>query len=221
MRLTDAAQAVQTSGTPNAYQQHEAAAKALAAHVLGLPNIDIIGGAGPAAPCGGGEFGPVPVGPGGWVQPVDLKFKAGPPFGQDRGDHKHAGVDIVGGGINGQPIRAAATGTVERVVCNSPIGCDRPGGIGVGGCGWYADIRHPGDVVTRYCHMLQQPFVRVGQTVPAGHVIGLVGSTGNSSGPHLHFEVHVNVPAGPGHLSYDNAVDPEGFMRAQGAPIPR
>jgi murein DD-endopeptidase MepM/ murein hydrolase activator NlpD len=220
MRLTDAAEAVQRSGTPEAYQKHEGAAEALAAHVLGLPNIDVIGGGAPGAVCGPGQFGPVPVGPNGWVQPLDLRFKVGPIFGENRGDHYHAGVDIVGDNIRNEPIRSVADGTVIRVVCNSGSGtCDRDGGIGVGGCGWYADIRHPGNVVTRYCHQVHQPFVHEGEAVTAGQVIGQVGSSGNSSGPHLHFEVHTNVSEGEP-LSFGNAVDPEKFMAAQQAALP-
>jgi murein DD-endopeptidase MepM/ murein hydrolase activator NlpD len=222
MRLTDAAQAVQHSGTPEAYQQHEADAKALAAYVLGLPNIDVIGGGGPNAPCGAGQFGPVPVGPNGWVQPLDKKFVVGPRFGEDRGDHKHAGVDLVGANIRGEPIRAVADATVIRVRCNSPgtgNNCDRDGGIGSGGCGWYVDLRHPGNVVTRYCHQLQRPLVQVGQHVAAGTVIGFVGSSGNSSGPHLHFEVHTNMSEGEEPV-FGNAVDPVPFMAAQQAPLP-
>jgi murein DD-endopeptidase MepM/ murein hydrolase activator NlpD len=220
MRLTDAAQAVQRSGYPEAYQQWEQDAKDLAAHVLGLPNIDLIGGGGPAAPCGASQFGPVPVGPNGWVQPLGKPYSIGSPFGQDRGDHIHAGVDLLADNIRGKPIRAAADGVVERVTCQSGSGtCDRDGGIGVGGCGWYVDIRSAGNVVTRYCHQLQQPFVHEGQTVAAGTVIGIVGSSGNSSGPHLHFEVHLNVPAGAGHAGFSTAVDPVKFMAAQGAPL--
>jgi murein DD-endopeptidase MepM/ murein hydrolase activator NlpD len=220
MRLTDAAQAVQRSGTPEAYQEHEAAAEALAAHVLGLPDIDVIGGGAPSARCGPGQFGPVPVGPNGWVQPLDLKFEVGGVFGENRGDHYHAGVDIVGANIRNEPIRSVADGAVIRVVCDSGSGtCDRDGGSGVGGCGWYADIRHPGNVVTRYCHMVRRPFVQEGQAVTAGQVVGQVGSSGNSSGPHLHFEVHTNVAEGE-RLSFGNAVDPERFMAAQQAPLP-
>lgn len=220
MRLTDAAQAVQRSGYPEAYQQHEADAKTLAAHVLGLPNIDVIGGGGPTAPCGTAAFGPVPVGPNGWIQPLDKRFVVGPPFGEDRGDHKHAGVDIVGANIRGEPIRAAADATVIRVVCNTDSdNCDRDGYPGAGGCGWYADLRHPGNVVTRYCHMVQRPSVQEGQSIPAGTIIGFVGSSGNSSGPHLHFEVHINVADGE-RISFANAVDPVPFMAAQQAPLP-
>jgi len=221
MRLTDAAQAVQHSGTPEAYQDWEASAKALAAHVLGLPNLDAIGGGGPSTPCGPGQFGPVTVGPNGWTQPLDTSFVVVAPYGQDRGDHLHAGVDIGGADVRGQPIRAVADGVVERVKCDSGYGtCDRDGWDGAGGCGWYVDIRHTGDIVTRYCHQLHQPYVIVGQTVTAGQVVGQVGSSGNSSGPHLHFEVHLHVPEGPGHLQFSNSVDPVSWMSVQGAPIP-
>lgn len=71
------------------------------------------------------------------------------------------------------------------------------------------DIAHPGEVVTRYCHMDTVPWVRVGDPVVVGQPIGLVGSTGHSSGPHLHYEVHTaGLP-----------VDPEPWMRDHGAPI--
>jgi murein DD-endopeptidase MepM/ murein hydrolase activator NlpD len=56
--------------------------------------------------------------------------------------------------------------------------------------------------------------VHKGQLVQAGQVIGLVGTTGNSSGPHLHFEVHLN-----GDRSSRAAIDPVPFMRDRGAPL--
>ncbi|WP_455580204.1 M23 family metallopeptidase [Couchioplanes caeruleus] len=218
MRLTDAAQAVQRSGTPEAYQQWEQQAKDLAAHVLALPNIDVIGGGGPAAPCGPGQFGPVPVGPGGWVQPVDKRLVVGSPYGP-RDGRLHAGVDIVGANIRHQPIRAAATGTVITEMCNASTGnCDRDGGLGVIGCGWMIEIRHPGNVATRYCHMAQRPSVRKGQTVTAGTVIGVVGSSGNSSGPHLHYEVHTGIAAGA-FPADPSSIDPVPFMAVQGAAL--
>ena len=217
MRLTDAAQAVQISGYPEAYQQWETAAEQLAAHVLGLPDIEAIGGGDPTAPCGVNDLGPVPVGPGGWVQPVRAGIVS--PYGM-RGGRLHAGVDLGGPDIRGKAIRAAATGVVEQMMCDSSIGtCDRDGSPSVAGCGWYVDLRHADDVVTRYCHMIRKPEVRIGQTVQAGAVIGFVGSSGNSSGPHLHFEVHLNVPPGPYNANGGNAVNPEPFMRAQGAPL--
>lgn len=217
MRLTDAAQAVQRSGYPEAYQQWEDDAEQLAAHVLGLPNIDVIGGGDPYAPCGLDGLGPVPVGPGGWVQPIRAGIVSG--FGQ-RAGRLHAGVDLSKANIRGDAIRAASSGVVERVRCDSSTGtCDRDGSPSVRGCGWYVDIRHPGNVVTRYCHMVQRPSVAVGQAVQAGQVIGFVGSSGHSSGPHLHYEVHLNVPPGQGHASSRNAVDPVPFHRHVGAPL--
>ena len=106
------------------------------------------------------------------------------------------------------------------VVCNAigpddrPWGCDRDGSVSVLGCGWYVEILHAGNVITRYCHQVQRPIVTVGQQVAAGQSIGYSGSSGNSSGPHLHFEVHLN-----GDASYNGAVDPVKFMQDVGAPL--
>jgi murein DD-endopeptidase MepM/ murein hydrolase activator NlpD len=59
--------------------------------------------------------------------------------------------------------------------------------------------------------MLNRPNIRVGQRVQAGQPIGSVGSSGNSSGPHLHFEVHTGAPA-----DNSNAVNPVIFLRKAG-----
>jgi murein DD-endopeptidase MepM/ murein hydrolase activator NlpD len=75
------------------------------------------------------------------------------------------------------------------------------------------DIEHGGGVVTRYCHMLTHPSVHEGQSVVVGQIIGVVGSSGHSSGPHLHFEVHL------GDHSSATATNPEPFMAAHGAPL--
>ncbi|MBX7266811.1 M23 family metallopeptidase [Micromonospora sp. Llam7] len=216
MRLTDAAQAVQRSGYPEAYQKWEDDAEMLAAAVFGVPDIRDIGGGAPVAPCGIDDLGPVPVGPSGWVQP--LHAFVGSPFGPRNG-RLHAGVDMSRTDVRGDPIRAASGGRVEQVMCDWYTTCDRDGHTRARGCGWYVDIRHPGHIVTRYCHLIKRPEVSIGQQIAAGSVIGFVGNSGGSSGPHLHFEVHVNVPPGPYNANSSNAVDPGPFMRARGAPL--
>jgi murein DD-endopeptidase MepM/ murein hydrolase activator NlpD len=92
--------------------------------------------------------------------------------------------------------------------------CDRDGGLSVQGCGWYVELRQGSKVITRYCHMMVRPFVTSGQYVAAGNIIGLSGSSGNSSGPHLHFEIHLNGDSSP-----LGAVDPIPFMNQVGAPL--
>ncbi len=88
----------------------------------------------------------------------------------------HAGEDIPAG--YGAEILAAASGRVVTAGW-------------VSGYGNYTVIDHGGGLMTAYGH--QSSFaVSVGQTVTQGQVIGYVGSTGNSTGPHLHFEVYVN-----------------------------
>jgi murein DD-endopeptidase MepM/ murein hydrolase activator NlpD len=123
----------------------------------------------------------------------------------------HDGVDLAA--ARNTPIKAAAAGTVIRVVCNaSTNNCDVDGSRRISGCGWYAEIQHAGRVVTRYCHMVRRPSVQVGQSVARGQVIGHVGTSGSSSGPHLHFEVHLNAPP----ANHANAVSPISFLRARG-----
>jgi murein DD-endopeptidase MepM/ murein hydrolase activator NlpD len=158
--------------------------------------------AAPAPPSGvtGTWVVPVPGRPGQGFRPASNPF--------------HQGVDILE--PRGTAVRAASAGVVITVVCNtSGTTCDVDGNPGVRGCGWYAEIQHPGGVITRYCHLIHQPAVTVGQVVVTGQVIGNVGTSGNSSAPHLHFEVHLGAaPANP-----LNAVDPVAFMRSVGAPL--
>jgi murein DD-endopeptidase MepM/ murein hydrolase activator NlpD len=111
-----------------------------------------------------------------------------------------------------------ASGTVSVVKCDEDRrgrkSCNVDGYPGKGGCGWMVEILHARNVMTRYCHMVQPPFVTIGQDVTAGEIIGRVGTSGNSSGPHLHFEVHLNNDR-----TSRSAVDPVRYMREQGAPL--
>jgi murein DD-endopeptidase MepM/ murein hydrolase activator NlpD len=94
--------------------------------------------------------------------------------------HFHTGLDL-GVGV-GTPVRAADAGTVVLATTNTG-----PDGKPVG-YGTYVVIYHGGNLFTLYGH-LSQLGVTAGQKVATGQVIGLSGNTGNSSGPHLHFEV--------------------------------
>jgi murein DD-endopeptidase MepM/ murein hydrolase activator NlpD len=201
MALTVAAQAVQHSAYPDAYATWEDEATSLVATLTGM---------GPAL-CS------TEVGPQGWSKPVD-----GPIVSGFRTPQRptHNGVDI--GVARGTVIHAAASGTVIRVRCNAVYadtgadwGCDRDGDpVRTKGCGWYTDVSHPGNVITRYCHMGSEPWVKVGHPVAAGQPLGVVGSTGNSSGPHLHFEVHIN-----GDENASGVIDPVPWMRDHGASL--
>jgi len=199
--LTDAAQAVQVSAYPDAYAKHEPDATLLVDSVAGL--IDASGA--PMVDCAGA------VGP--WTQPVLAPVWSGFRTAERP---THDGVDL--GAPQQTQIRAAAAGTVTVVRCNaldvrddSDWGCDRPGDPDLTkGCGWYVKIRHADGIVTVYCHMLTHPFVHEGQAVAVGQAIGVVGSSGHSSAPHLHFEVH---------LGDSSPTDPVPFMAARGAPL--
>jgi murein DD-endopeptidase MepM/ murein hydrolase activator NlpD len=96
----------------------------------------------------------------------------------------HKGTDIAGSNIYGTPIIAAADGVVSLVDFND------------GGYGYYVMVNHGNsggnNYTTLYAHMASWPSVSNGQSVSAGDVLGYVGSTGRSTGPHLHFEIRVN-----------------------------
>jgi murein DD-endopeptidase MepM/ murein hydrolase activator NlpD len=205
--LTVAAQRVQRSAFPNAYAKHESKAAALVGAVSG--------GADRAATQPGQCAQPDQVTAGGWVRPVSADVGSG--F-RTASRPTHQGVDL--GASRGTKIVAASAGTVIKVRCQARLangtdwGCWRDGSPTVIGCGWYVEIQHADGVLTRSCHMVKQPAVAPGQQVTAGQEIGFVGSTGRSSGPHLHFEVHLR-----GDASKNGAVDPVPFMKARGAPL--
>ncbi len=112
-------------------------------------------------------------------------------------------------------IVSIADGTVIRAVCDAGVNCDRDGSPSTPGCGWYVDIRHAGGIISRYCHQVVRPLVAVGQHVAAGQQIGWSGTSGHSSGPHVHFEIHHNNDE---HAA-TGAIDPIPFMRDRGAPL--
>ncbi len=109
----------------------------------------------------------------------------------------HGGVDIAA--PIGTPIYAAHSGVVARAGTAT-------------GFGYAVYIRGDDGAVTVYGHV-NEYFVRAGERVDAGERIATVGNRGQSTGPHLHFEVH------PGGAMYGGQVDPVPWMRARGASI--
>lgn len=104
----------------------------------------------------------------------------------------HAGIDIYSDNIRGAKICAAADGTVIRAVNGCPHDYGKNGSCGCGGgYGNYCIIDHGNGYWTLYGHS-EGITVSVGQTVKQGDVLGTVGSTGYSTGPHLHFEIRLN-----------------------------
>ena len=100
----------------------------------------------------------------------------------------HTGLDFRA--ASGDPVRATANG---KVVSSG----------WAGGYGRMVEIDHGNGLSTRYGH-LSEISVKVGDTIKIGQVIGAVGSTGRSTGPHLHYETRID----------GDAVDPQKFLRA-------
>jgi hypothetical protein len=89
----------------------------------------------------------------------------------------HTGVDF--SATIGTPVLAAAPGVVSKIV------------EGDSGYGNFIEITHPKGIVTKYAH-LNEILVKANQNLNKGDLIGTVGNTGRSTGPHLHFEILAN-----------------------------
>ncbi|MFE0419175.1 M23 family metallopeptidase [Streptomyces tendae] len=137
-----------------------------------------------------------------WVDPVK-KYELSASFAQNGGmwAHKHSGQDFaVPIGTN---VVAAHGGTVVKA-----------GGNGAGDGPAYGNaivIKHGNGTYSQYAH-LSKINVKIGQIVKTGQSIAKSGNTGNSSGPHLHFEIRTTP-------NYGSAVDPVAFLRAKGVTV--
>jgi murein DD-endopeptidase MepM/ murein hydrolase activator NlpD len=100
----------------------------------------------------------------------------------------HTGIDFRG--TFGEPIHATAAGTVTSAGWS-------------GGYGQMVEVDHGNGLATRYGH-LSEIDVKIGQSIRIGQVVGRLGSTGRSTGPHLHYETRVD----------GEAVDPQKFLKA-------
>lgn len=115
-----------------------------------------------------------------WVIPINYR-RLSSPYGWRihpvYGDRRfHSGVDLAA--AQGTPIYATRSGTVTTATYNSSAG-------------YYVTINHGDGFSSSYLHMTHYT-VKVGQSVSAGQVIGYCGSTGTSTGPHLHFTLYYN-----------------------------
>ena len=132
-----------------------------------------------------------------WVSPISDDYSLTATFGNsgDRWAHKHSGQDFAV--PVGTDVHAVHDGTVVKA-----------GGNGAGDGPAYGNavvIKHSDGVYTQYAH-LSKIEVRVGERVSTGDLIAESGNTGNSSGPHLHFEVRSTA-------NYGSAVDPVAFLK--------
>ncbi|MFJ4785949.1 peptidoglycan DD-metalloendopeptidase family protein [Streptomyces sp. NPDC088794] len=134
---------------------------------------------------------------GAWVTPVEsYELSAGFGSGGARWANRHTGQDFAV--PIGTPVRAAGAGRVVKVSCGGAFGIE-------------IVIEHPGGYYTQYAH-LAAVAVDQGERVAAGQWIGQSGTSGNSTGPHLHFEVRVTPELG-------SAVDPVPWLAARGVPV--
>lgn len=137
-----------------------------------------------------------------WMHPVE-KYRLSASFNQAGGmwQSTHSGQDFAV--PSGTDVVAAHGGTVVKA-----------GGNGAGDGPAYGNaivIRHGNGTYSQYAH-LSRIDVRVGQVVATGQHIARSGNTGNSSGPHLHFEIRTNP-------NYGSAVDPVAFLRSKGVTV--
>ncbi|WP_151477665.1 M23 family metallopeptidase [Streptomyces albicerus] len=137
-----------------------------------------------------------------WVDPVK-KYKLSASFAQagNMWSSNHSGQDFAV--ASGTKVVAAHGGTVVKA-----------GGNGAGDGPAYGNavvIKHGNGTYSQYAH-LSRVDVNVGQVVKTGQRIALSGNTGNSSGPHLHFEIRTSA-------GYGNAVDPVAFLRSKGVTL--
>ncbi|MEV6403195.1 M23 family metallopeptidase [Streptomyces bobili] len=132
-----------------------------------------------------------------WAVPVDgYTLSASFGSGGARWASRHTGQDFAV--PIGTPVRAVGAGRVVRVSCGGAFGIE-------------IVLRHADGYYTQYAH-LASVAVDQGENVTAGQWIGQSGTSGNSTGPHLHFEVRVTPEVG-------SAVDPVPWLAARGAPV--
>ncbi|MEU3747110.1 MULTISPECIES: M23 family metallopeptidase [Streptomyces] len=179
-----------------AAQVKAAAAKAAAQKVAAQKAATVKSVAVKAAPVAAKKAAPS------WVKPVaSYTLTASYNQGGAMWAHKHSGQDFAV--PVGTPVKAAGAGTVVKAGPNG--GGDGPA------YGNAIVVKHANGKYSQYAH-LSKIKVNVGQKVAAGQQIALSGNTGNSSGPHLHFEIRTTP-------NYGSSVNPAAFLRSHGVSI--
>ena len=138
-----------------------------------------------------------------WTKPVSGKYELSAGYGNSGGRwaQKHSGQDFAV--PNGTPVKAVHKGTVVKA---------GPNGAGDGSSyGNAVVIKHDNNTYSQYAH-LSKVKVKAGQQVKTGQQIGESGSTGNSSGPHLHFEIRKTA-------DYGSGKEPVEVMRSHGVHV--
>jgi murein DD-endopeptidase MepM/ murein hydrolase activator NlpD len=137
-----------------------------------------------------------------WVKPV-ARYTLTASYNQGGAmwSHKHSGQDF-----------AVPVGTVVKAAHSGVVVKAGPNGGGDGPAyGNAIVVKHANGTYTQYAH-LSKVNVRIGETVKTGETIARSGNTGNSSGPHLHFEIRTTP-------NYGSALNPAKFLRAEGVVI--
>lgn len=131
----------------------------------------------------------------GYTWPVPGFYYLSSEWNEDRTTYNHGAIDIAGGGIMGARVVAADGGTVAYTYSSCTHNWGKGNAYDEFGCGGgygnYVMIDHGNGKMTIYAH-LTSVAVSAGQYVSKGQTVGSVGSTGNSTGPHLHFECRLN-----------------------------
>ncbi|MFD4791436.1 M23 family metallopeptidase [Streptomyces sp. NPDC058459] len=162
----------------------------------------LVAAVGGAAVLGGGVASAASASATSWVDPVK-KYTLSASFDQGGSHwaHRHSGQDFAV--PTGTEVLAAHGGTVVKA---------GPNGAGDGPAyGNAIVIKHGDGLYSQYAH-LSRVDVKIGQVVKTGQHIAKSGSTGNSTGPHLHFEIR-KTP------NYGSAVNPVTFLKAQGVHV--
>ena len=141
---------------------------------------------------GSSDYTDIEISASGFTWPCPGYYYLSSEWNEDRTTYNHGAIDIAGSGIMGADVVAASSGTVISSYSGCPHNWGKNGSCGCGGgYGNYVMIDHGNGKMTVYAH-LSSVMVYTNQTVYTGQVIGFVGSTGESTGAHLHFETRLN-----------------------------